>query len=226
VKRLVLVISAPVLCLLALAGMRAEARTRVKASDAEPYHLKAKQTLEALPYQLNGWVGRDEEIPAAAVKLLRPNCMINRTYVNPRRIDQSAGFLIVQCKDSRDMLGHYPPVCYPAHGMTMVSETRRDFAAGSMTIPGTEYVFSHGEGSRRSDTVVYNFMVIPGVGFARDMDGVLKSAADYQQRYFGATQVQVTLDGDVPQPERDRIFADLVGANVSTIDLLKSGGIR
>jgi hypothetical protein len=152
--------------------------------------------------------------------------MISRTYVNPRRIDRQAGFLIVQCKDSRDMLGHYPPVCYPAHGMTMVSETHRDWPAGSLTIPGTEYVFSQGEGTARVNTVVYNFMIVPGVGFARDMDGVLKSASDYQQRYFGATQVQLTMSGELPEPERDRIFADLVGANTTMIDMLKSGGLK
>lgn len=225
-KRFALVILSPLVCVGLLAGMWAEARTRVRASDAEPYHARARAVIESLPYQLGGWVGRDEAIPPAAVKLLRPNAMVSRTYVNPRQIDRQAGLLIVQCKDSRDMLGHYPPVCYPAHGMTPVAEERRDWQVGDQAVAGTEYRFAHSDGTRKYEMVVYNFMIVPGVGIVRDMDGVAAAASDYQQRFFGATQFQMTLSADIPQPERDRAFVTLVGANSSLIETLKSGGIE
>ena len=219
-------ILSPLVCLAILAGMWTEARARVQPADADPYHRRAKEAISAVPYQLNGWIGRDDEIPAAAVKLLRPNCMISRTYVDPLHISRSAGLLIVQCKDSRDMLGHYPPVCYPAHGMTKVSEQQRDWAVGDTTIPGTEYVFLHDDGQSKYRTAVYNFMIVPGVGIVRDMRGVERAAEDYQQRYFGAAQFQVTMDADTPQYDRDRVFAALVVGNMKMIETLKSGGTR
>jgi hypothetical protein len=225
-KRFVAIILSPLLCLAILAGMWTEARARVQPADAEPYHARAKEAIASLPYQINGWVGRDDEIPPAAVKLLRPNYMVSRTYVDPRSISRRAGLLIVQCKDSRDMLGHYPPVCYPAHGMTMVAEKERDWKVGGMTIPGTEYEFTENDGVSRYHMTVYNFMIVPGVGVVRDMRGVERAAEDYQQRYFGAAQFQVTMDAGIPQYDRDRIFAQLVGGNTKMIETLKSGGIR
>src|SRR4051812_41694193 len=201
-------ILSPLVCLAILAGMWTEARARVQPADAEPYHKLARDAISSLPYQINGWVGRDDEIPPAAVKLLRPNKMISRTYVDPLHISRSAGVLVVQCKDSRDMLGHYPPVCYPAHGMTMLSEQQRDWAVGDRaTIPGTEYVFLHDDGVSKYRMAVYNFMIVPNVGIVRDMKGIANAAQDYQRRYFGAAQFQVTMSAEMPQYDRDRIFA-------------------
>lgn len=225
-KRFVVIILSPLLCLAVLAGMWTEAKARVQPADAEPYHQRAKAAIASLPYQINGWVGRDDEIPPAAVKLLRPNYMVSRTYVDPLHISRSAGLLIVQCKDSRDMLGHYPPVCYPAHGMTTVSEEQRDWEIGDMTLPGTEYQFTRDDGVSKYRMVVYNFMIVPGVGVVRDMKGVERAAEDYQQRYFGAAQFQVTMNAEIPQYDRDRVFAALVGGNTKMIETLKSGGIR
>jgi hypothetical protein len=225
-KRFAVTILAPLICLALLAGMWTEARARVQPADAEPYHKAAKAAIASLPYQLNGWVGRDEPVPEAAVKLLRPNHIVSRTYLDPLRIERGAGFLIVQCKDSRDMLGHYPPVCYPAQGMIQVSEESRDWDVGGMTIQGTEYVFAGEKYGQKYRTAVYNFMVVPGVGFARDMKGVERAAEDYQQRYFGAAQFQVTLNEAMPRFDRDRIFAALVGGNTKIIETLKSGGIQ
>ena len=224
-KRFVVIILAPLMCLGLLAGMWTEARTRIQPADAEPYHQAARQAVMALPYQLGGWVGRDEEIPSAAVKLLRPNAIVSRTYIDPMRIDRTAGFLIVQCKDSRDMLGHYPPVCYPAHGMTPVSEERREWQVGDMTITGTEYLFAGNNGVSKYTKAVYNFMVVPGVGVVPDMTDVEQAAEDYQQRYFGAAQFQVTLNAEMPQFDRDRVFTALIGANTRIIKTLTSGGI-
>jgi hypothetical protein len=73
---------------------------------------------------------------------------------------------------------------------------------------------------------VYNFMIVPGVGIVRDMRGVEHAAEDYQERYFGAAQFQITMNADIPQYDRDRIFAQLVGGNTKMIETLKSGGIR
>src|SRR6185295_7672981 len=124
-----------------LTGLWAEQRTRLKPEDAEPYHVRAKAAIESIPYQLSGWYGQDDEANPAAVKLLRTNIIFSRTYVNPAS-SLRASLLIVQCKDSRDMLGHYPPVCYPAHGMTQMLTQSRDWQiAPDLNLTGMQYEF-------------------------------------------------------------------------------------
>jgi hypothetical protein len=232
-KSTLAIFASPVLCLALLGGIVAEDRTHLKPGDVESYHRHAKEVLEAWPKQLadGQWVTEDDRtLPPAAEQLLHPNVEIDRLYVNRdlwiNGRPAAASLLIVQCKDSRDMLGHYPPVCYPAHGMTKVSEQQRDWAVGDTTIPGTEYVFLHDDGQSKYRTAVYNFMIVPGLGIVRDMNGIAKAAADYQRRYFGAAQFQVTMDADTPQYDRDRVFAALVGGNLEMIETLKSGGTR
>ena len=226
VKRFAITMLSPLMCLGVLAGMWTEAKGRVQAADAEPYHKVAGQAVNGLPYELGGWVGRDEEIPSAAVKVLRPNASVSRTYIDPLRIDRTAGFLSVQCKDARDMLGHYPPVCYPAHGMTPISEEKREWQVGDLKIVGTEYLFAGNNGVSKYTKAVYNFMVVPGVGVVPDMKDVERAAEDYQQRYFGAAQFQVTLNAEMPRFDRDRVFTALIGGNTRMIETLKSGGIQ
>jgi hypothetical protein len=215
----------PMLCVGLLAGLYSEKRGRVTAEDADPYHRTAKAAVEGLPYQLGGWIGRDEEVPNAAVKLLRPNIIVARTYINPSQPGRRAGFLVVQCRDSRDMLGHYPPICYPAQGRTQTVTLPRDWKIGDLTVHGMEYEFATTGELQPHRMVVYNFMTVPGVGIVRDMQGVGEAAADYQRRYFGATQVQVTFAAELSQPERDEIFKTLLGPNVPMLKTLISGGM-
>jgi len=216
----------PALCIALLGGLMIQKQTRVRAEDAEPFHAKAKAAIESIPYQLGGWCGQDDEVPPAASKLLRPNIILSRTYVDPTRMDRRASLLIVQCKDSRDMLGHFPPVCYPAHGMTKIADEKRDWQIGSLLITGTQYEFLQVSHERDLKMAVCNFMVVPGVGIVRDMDGILASAADHQQRYFGAAQFQVTFSADYSQSQRDEVFARLIGPIAPVIQTLRSGGVQ
>jgi len=216
----------PALCVALLGGLMVEKQTRVRAEDAEPFHAKAKAAIASIPYQLGGWCGQDDEVPPAASQLLRPNIILSRTYVDPTRMDRRASLLIVQCKDSRDMLGHFPPVCYPAHGMTLAAKAARDWQIGDLLITGTEYEFLQVSHERDLKMAVRNFMVVPGSGIKRDMDGVLASAADHQARYFGAAQFQVTFSADYTPAQRDEVFAKLIGPIVPVIQTLRSGGLQ
>jgi hypothetical protein len=149
---------------------------------------------------------------------------MSRTYLNPGKLDRSAGVLMVQCTDSRDMLGHYPPVCYPAHGMLLVKKTPRDWKLDDVTIPGMEYEFQKTTHERQLHMFVYNFMIVPRCGIVRDNDSVIAAAKDFQLRYYGAAQFQVTFQSDTTPQERDEIFATLLGPNVNIIKTLSSGG--
>lgn len=228
VKHLAVMLLSPLLSVALLAGVMTQSSRHVKPGDVEPFHQRAKAAIESYPYIVGTWAGQDEVVPEAAVKLLRPNAILSRSYRDSsvRGNGGNVQLLIDQCKDSRDMLGHYPPVCYPANGSIMIAETPRDWHVGDLTIHGMEYEFSDRMKDQTYQRVVYNFLIIPGRGIARDMSAVSSAAEDYQERYYGAAQFQMVMSATVPRAERDRIFAMMVGARPDIIKTLMSGGIR
>jgi hypothetical protein len=229
----------PILSCGLLAGIVAEQGTHLKPVDVEPYHTRAKVAIDQIPYVIGSWTGDDEEVPPAAQKLLRPNAILSRRYVEQTAGDaaraddrRSAQILIVQCRDSRDMVGHYPPICYRSRGMTPDPKHTmpRDWTVNGMRIPGHEYHFTEVTHGLTSYTTVYNFFIVPGRGIVRDMKGVELAAEDYQQRYFGAAQFQVVFHGlasaGQSRDERDAIFASLIGPNLKVIETLTSGALQ
>ena len=224
-----------------LAGVAVEKSTYLKPQDVEPYHARARDAFALIPYVLEQgrWTGKDQPLPTAAQKLLRPNASIYRTYEDNQRSESAgrervASLLIVQCRDSRDMLGHYPPRCYRSHGMEQKSAEPRNWRVGGMAIPGIEYAFEQKRTGQTYRTIVYNFFVVPGSRTSpplrRDMDAVRDAAEDYQQRHYGAAQFQVVFQGlssaDLPQSERDDIFRTLIQPTIPVIQTLSSGGLQ
>ena len=196
------------------------------------------------------WTGSNMEVPDAAVKLLHnPNALISRRYTNtPRHTGhdsvgrdsigrESAGhqptgrgsedrqiwadLLILQCADSRDMTGHYPPMCYPSNGESLLSSRLFHLKAGDIWIDGTEYQFEAKPGQGCERKSVYNFFVVPGRGIVAGIKDVRAAAGDYQRRYFGAAQFQVIIDADQPPEVRDDVFCALVGADTRMIKTLE-----
>jgi hypothetical protein len=227
-KTLTMVLIAPFLTVTLLAGVMVENSRRIKPADAAEYHARAKDAIDHISPMLGPWAGHPTTIAPAAIKLLRPNTILSRSYVDTRIGNARKGdakLLIVQNTDSRDMGAHYPPKCYPAHGQTLVSQTPRDWKVGDMTIPGTEYLFSIPDSKGNElHQVVYNFMIVPNKGIYRNINGVRAAAEDYQQRHFGAAQFQVVLPAGLSQSERDAIFNELIEPNLSVIETLLSGG--
>ncbi len=218
------ILASPLLCLLVLAGIAADDARHVQPQDAAPYHARAKQAVESYPYVIGYWTGSDEDIPTAAVNLLRPNVIVSRHYKKQAdnwREERDAHLLIVQCADSRDMTGHYPPICYPANGEPELSERPFAIRVRGLSVRGREYVFDTRQKrigmSRKS---VYNFFVVPGRGIVPDISDVRAAASDYQRRCFGAAQFQVVMNADLPPEERDEIFTTLIGAGVEVVNVL------
>lgn len=202
-----------------IAVIAADNARHVRSEDAEPYHARAKEALNRFPYIIGYWTGADASVPEAAVKLLRPNALISRRYINQ---SNWAYLLISQCKDSRDMTGHYPPSCYPNNGEPLLSQRPFHLKAGSVWIDGIEYQFKkrpdyEQDCERKS---VYNFFVIPGRGIAPDISYVRSAAGDYQRRFFGAAQFQVVTNADQPTEVRDEVFSTLIGADTEIIRIL------
>jgi hypothetical protein len=214
----------------------AEKRTYRTPEDFEPYHTRAFAAIHSIPWTIGPLSGQKEPVPAAAQQLLRPNGEIfSRRYTDTRlaRIGKptsSVSFLIVQCKNANDMVGHYPPNCYPSQGHELLgAPIPRDWIVDGERIPGTEYRFQKVLGRQTVRTVVYNFMVVPKRGIVRDIKGVAASAEDYQQRYYGAAQVQVVFTEPagttVTESERDAVFQTLMRPTLQVLDVLKAGAV-
>jgi hypothetical protein len=244
-KSITFMLVAPVICLGVLAAMGVEKSGYVKPENTDAYHADIREAIGLqigrisnpegqVPLFIGNWVGHADDIPAAAQQLLRPNAILSRNYVYQiasNRRHRQAGLLIVQCRDPRDMLGHYPPVCYKTYGETLDRTEPRDWKVGGLAIPGMAYEFSQSWQGRRSSRVVYNFLIVPGKGIVRDMPELSKASEFYQQRYWGAAQLQLVVPVDRSQPltaeqmekeraELDQIFEELVGPNVWIIEKL------
>lgn len=219
--------AAPAACLALLLGMAAESSTRITAHNAEPYHLRAKAAIDSIPTRIGSWSASPEKVPAEAIKLLRPNDIRCLRYVDnnesdPRWFDRWASLLVDQCKDARDMDGHWPPNCYVNSGEDETYAEPRDWNVDGLPIQGEEYHFSRVSDTESSRQAVYNFLIVPGKGVVRDMDGVRRAAGDYQQRYYGAAQFQLVMNADLPQSQRDQIFCTLMTPCVPVIRTLIS----
>ncbi len=185
-------------------------------ADAAPYHAALLDINAGLPIEFGPWEGKPIELPTAAVQLLKPNVLLGRAFVDMehRRAGQ---FLLVQCKDARDLSGHWPPNCYKTSGYTQTGAVERTWTVDGVELPGVEYTFVRQTAHERSAMVVANFLILPTVGYVRSMKDVYEAGSDYSRRYLGAAQVQVVTAANLPQEARDGIFHDLVSAHLPLI---------
>jgi hypothetical protein len=190
--------------------------------DAAPYHERVRARFAEIPARIGSWVGTDVEVPPSAVAMLHPNGILCREYrdtVTGRRVT----FMIVQCSDARDILGHYPPACYVRQGWSKVSASPKDWAVDGLVIHGTQYGFERMKLERGTQIAIDNFMLLPDGRTCADMDGVNASAQDTRKKYFGAAQVQILSDGTLSAGERDALVGLFVTANRHLIDVILSG---
>jgi len=227
IRKLAFVLIAPMLSAGLLFGIVAENRKYLKPEDFEPYHVQAKAAIESLPLMIGSWVGSDatDDIPRQAQILLKPNKILSRRYADTSVASlnrpRTAYLLIVQCKLASDMVGHFPPICYPSHGMETIEDEKRDWVVNDLRITGKEYQFRQTKDGQTQISTVYNFLIVPGRGIVRDIKGVEQAAEDYQQRYYGAAQFQVVFTEPSNEPmtraEHDEIFTTLMTPAVPII---------
>jgi len=214
---------APAFVIALLFGIAAEKNWfHLPGENPEPYHERVRLVADQTPYQIGDWVGTDVEVPQGAVNLLRPNVLLSRRFRN-LRTGQHVSMLLVQCEDARDLLGHYPPVCYPASGWTMRSAKSKDWSIGGLMIHGMEYEFSRSGLERSSRMLIDNFMLLPDGTVARDMDSIHSVAQDNRRKNYGAAQIQVVFDVSTSSVERDKIFQTFIKANMAIIETIVSG---
>ncbi|MFN0132410.1 MAG: exosortase-associated EpsI family protein [Phycisphaerales bacterium] len=218
---------APIAALALAMGLWLHMRAYGAEDSRDDFHAAVAAAVKAIPDQFDDWVGSDQRLPEAAIKLLRPNALFARGYVNVAT-RRSASVVLVHCRDVRDMTGHYPPNCYPANGWTVAAPVReREWTLWGRQVPIAEYRFARTDSTQTRSAVVYDFFVLPTAGVLTGMERVYKATGDHRARPYGAAQVQVLVDDSIPEPEREEIVRDLLehlGEVVKVLESPQRGG--
>jgi hypothetical protein len=194
------------------------------SKDAAPFHEEVRASIEGVPYKIGPWIGRDVEAAPAATQLLRPVKLMQRRYTNPAT-GESFNLLIVYCGDTRDMLGHYPPQCYPAHGWTTVDRNPASFQLRGLQFPATQYRFRRAGAGVDQAMTIFNFFVLP-VGDQRlvaDMTAVNRASQSRTGVGLGAGQIQLLFGDTMDAAQRREIIDATLEALGPTLEVITDG---
>jgi hypothetical protein len=196
---------------------------RTPSVEAQAYQQRVVQRAARIPASFGLWIGQEREFSRTAARLLHPNVAISRVFHHMVSGDD-VGFLFVQCSDARDLLGHYPPACYPAQGWIPRQTGPLDVKLDGIELDGRRYAFeSSGADGAHYAIVVRHVIILPDGRTCADMDQVDRAARDHRSKFFGAAQLQVVCDADMPAERQQQAFADIVGAYMPLIDVIRSG---
>lgn len=198
---------------------------RMPAQDPTPYHAHVQEQSLEVPAVIGDWVGVDCPISTATISILKPNVLISRQYVNVRT-GQNASVLLVQCADRRDLIGHYPPVCYPGQGWSVTSDKHVNIQVKNSLIPMLEYKMVKPGSNNDERMVVSNFMIVPNGRFVRDMKGLREGSSYKIQNLFGAAQMQVVVPVYLTANVREQIYRELVTGYWPLIQSIQLRDIR
>jgi hypothetical protein len=199
---------------------------------AGEYHTRVREAIESIPYSITDpvggttWVGKNVDATPAAEKLLRPNKIMQRQYQD-LETGRTFSLMLVHCKDVRDMVGHYPPNCYPASGWRQQTVQDKAIGLGEQQLAAREYRFTRlMDGVFESELVVRNFFLLPYAGRARvvgDYDALVDASRGRQRTALGAAQVQILSSASIDPQERQRITELFVRMIEPVIDVIGRG---
>ena len=195
---------------------------------ADEYHADVSESINAIPQQIGDWIGTDDpEVTPAQQRILKPNIILQRTYRQPGSSDYLR-LLVVHCKDSRDMNGHYPRICYPNTGWSLDGAEPMSIRMGSTAIPATHYSFSSTRDGRDVEMYNINFFVLParGTNLAADMAALEASARSVTHSGLGAAQVQIMSNQPLNTEEWRPMIERFVRAVEGPIDAIVQGANR
>lgn len=207
------------LCFLVLLGIGLLRNNPANIERVDSYHEHVRTLIETIPVDVNGWSGQKVPLPQSATNLLRPNALIARRYVHLER-DLQATLMIVQCRDARDMAGHFPPRCYPANGWLTQEETTDPL----VEVSGQEmrrYAFHRVAGRVERDIFVYNIFALPTGELTVSMGDVRRLSADYEYRLLGAAQIQILIDGATSPDEHAWILDEMYAVVAPAIEAVR-----
>jgi hypothetical protein len=159
------------------------------------------------------------------MSILKPNVMLSRRFVNVRTGDE-ASVLLVQCSDRRDLLGHYPPVCYPGQGWRITSDNYWNVRLNNVTIPAREYKLVKPGPDKAERMIVGNFMIVPDGRLVRNLTGLGGQTVTKNRNQFGAAQMQVVVPGYLNAKVREQIFRELVTGHFPLVQAIQAGDVQ
>ncbi|MCI0362806.1 MAG: exosortase-associated EpsI family protein, partial [Phycisphaerales bacterium] len=184
-----------------LAGMSALLPNR-SAITPGAQHQKAlvAAAVKAVPHSIGRWVGQDVEVPREAQTLLRPNAILSRAYSSPG--ESTMRLLIVHCSDARDMIGHYPPICYPSAGWTQVdvaSQRIVDLSCEHRRLPSRQYAFEFiSEEGRPQAIRILNAFILPDGAVSSRIEDINRQSERLAVSARGVAQLQIITSASVP----------------------------
>lgn len=215
------VVSAIVLAIAAAGNIR----PAESGAEAAAHLERVAAVIDAAPYRIGRWIGRDVEPTQAATNLLRPNRILQRTYTDP---DDGSWFsvLIVHCRDARDMLGHYPPNCYPASGWAEAGA--RDVSwegSGVSAAPARAYEFRRRRGVERDGLVILGLFATPfgATRLGPGLELVDEASRSRVDTAWGVGQVQVITTDAADEAERAEMWAAARTALAPVLDAMTRG---
>jgi len=173
-----------------------------RSEGATAYHASVRKVVAEVPYQIGGAFGVDQAVSPGAERLLKPNAMIQRRFSDPAT-GTGFGLMLIHCGDVRDLLDHYPPVCYPANGWTARGAANLEFQAGDIPIAARLYVFTRKTEHSEVGTRVLSFFVLPGKGrgVVNNMEAVEAAARSTAAAAMGAAHIMISFPGNESQDD-------------------------
>lgn len=184
-----------------------------------------RSAIDDLPYFIGDWVGTDVDIPREAQQLLKPNASLSRTYEGPGGAEVHV--VLVHCSDARDMIGHYPPVCYPSSGwISMEPERASDMQieAGELRLPVRLYRFKRLREQGDEDQIrIFNAFVLPDGTVTREIDDINRQSERLAVSVQGVAQLQLLTSAAMTHEEAVAAAGELVQGMRDLLDALRVG---
>jgi len=191
---------------------------------AELYFQNVQHIVKDIPYKIGPWLARDVDVAPAAVRLLKPNIITQRQYTDTNT-GRSIQLLIVHCGDTRDMQGHYPPVCYPAHGWSSIDVEKVSIEVGGSSLPARRYRFTRLNEGVESHLDVLDFFVMPGglTQFHGDISALNRASRSTRGAGLGAAQIQLVAVNPNFDMLKDGVAKELISGIERALHVIAQG---
>ena len=190
---------------------------------AQDYFHRVGAEVDRVPYRIDRWIGVDLPYTEVEVRMLRPNKLFSRTYQDPLSLER-VSLSIVHCTDVRDMSGHYPPVCYPAHGWKLESSTPVEVVIAGRPQEARAYLLSRVNKGTSEAVRVLSFFVAPGsTGVMWDMAALDRAAKRSTVAGLGAAQVQILTPATQSAATTNEMVSKVLQAIEPVIVSIKEG---
>jgi hypothetical protein len=217
--------AAPAVCTILLLGLIAfNHQSSLPPERIAAYNEAVQEAALKIPYKIGNWIGKDAEIRAAAQRLLKPNVLRQRRYIN-QTTGQWVELMLVHCGTIRDMGGHYPPICYPAHGWQSTGSAAARVEIGPSMYDASLYTFERSSAGRRSGMTITNFFIIPSPEdpIIHDLDKLRKIGERRSRDGLGVAQIQIVTDSTMPADEREQAVQLILDAVEPVIRIIGDG---